>query len=112
MKRPIASEPIRAHALNRDWWAVALVTGAFMKAMLLLSAGVLVALAVGVQAQSSHEVSGYTKRDGTYVAPHYQTDSNSTRTDNWSSRPNTNTNPYTGQPGTVDPYAPKPSDNP
>ena len=81
-----------------------------MEAILIISAGILAALAVDASAQSSHQVTGYTKRDGTYVAPHYQTDSNSTRTDNWSSRPNTNT--YTGQAGTVDPYAPKQSTNP
>ncbi|WP_445145034.1 hypothetical protein [Dyella sp. Tek66A03] len=47
--------------------------------------------------------SGYTKQNGTYVAPHYQTAPNQTKTDNWSSRPNVN--PYTGKAGTKDPYA-------
>lgn len=45
-----------------------------------------------------HEVRGYTKRDGTYVAPHYQTNPNGTRNDNWSTRGNVN--PFTGEPGT------------
>ncbi|HDZ62782.1 MAG TPA: hypothetical protein ENH40_06535 [Nitrospirae bacterium] len=48
-------------------------------------------------------VRGYTKKDGTYVAPYYRTDSNSTRNDNYSTRGNTN--PYTGKKGT------KPRDN-
>jgi hypothetical protein len=48
--------------------------------------------------------SGYTRQNGTYVAPHYQTAPNQTKTDNWSSRPNVN--PYTGKAGTKDPYAP------
>lgn len=70
-------------------------------------------LAAGTaQAQGSHAVRGYTKADGTYVAPHQATNPNSTKTDNWSSKPNVN--PYTGQEGTKDPYkvdppkAPKP----
>ncbi|CAM3269718.1 hypothetical protein SPAN111604_14090 [Sphingomonas antarctica] len=54
-------------------------------------------------AQSSHAVRGYTRRDGTYVAPHQQTNPNSTRLDNWSTRGNVN--PYTGQIGTRDPNA-------
>lgn len=54
---------------------------------------------------STVRVRGYIKRDGTYVTPHYQTAPNATRLDNWSSKPNVN--PYTGKPGTKDPYAPK-----
>lgn len=46
----------------------------------------------------SHAVKGYIKKDGTYVAPHRQTNSNSTQKDNWSSKPNVN--PYTGKYGT------------
>jgi hypothetical protein len=44
------------------------------------------------------------KKDGTYVEGHYRTGPNSTRTDNYSSKPNVN--PYTGKSGTIDPYAP------
>lgn len=47
---------------------------------------------------ADHYVSGYTKADGTYVAPHYQTNPNSTTSDNYSTRGNVN--PYTGQLGT------------
>jgi hypothetical protein len=47
---------------------------------------------------NSHSVDGYTRNNGTYVAPHQQTNPNNTQTDNYGSRPNVN--PYTGQVGT------------
>ena|SRR5665213_50633 len=58
--------------------------------------------------QTEHYVRGYTKSDGTYVAPHMQTNPNGTRNDNWSTRGNVN--PYTGQEGTkpADPYGYQP----
>lgn len=43
-------------------------------------------------------VKGYTKSNGTYVAPHYRSDANSSRYDNYNSQGNSN--PYTGQSGT------------
>jgi hypothetical protein len=49
-------------------------------------------------------VHGYTRKNGTYVMPHYQTAPNATRLDNWSTKGNVN--PYTGTVGTKDPYAP------
>jgi hypothetical protein len=52
-------------------------------------------------ATSSHNVRGYTKKDGTYVAPHRATNPNKTQRDNWSSKPNTN--PYNGKQGTKEP---------
>lgn len=42
-------------------------------------------------------VNGYTRRDGTYVQPHYRSDPNSTTQDNWSHKGNVN--PHTGQKG-------------
>lgn len=48
-------------------------------------------------------VHGYTRNDGTYVQPHYRSAPDSTQLNNWSTRGNVN--PYTGQSGTVDPYA-------
>lgn len=42
-------------------------------------------------------VRGYTRNSGTYVAPHYRSNSNFTRYDNWSTRGNVN--PYTGRRG-------------
>jgi hypothetical protein len=56
-------------------------------------------------AQSSTYVKGYFRSDGSYVAPHYRTNPDSSRMNNWSSE--TNINPYTGKQGTVDPFAPK-----
>ena len=46
-------------------------------------------------------VHGYTKKDGTVVAPYQRTSPNGTQRDNWSSK--TNTNPYTGKEGTKEP---------
>lgn len=43
-------------------------------------------------------VNGYTKKDGTYVAPHYRSAPNGTKADNWSTKGNVN--PYTGKEGT------------
>lgn len=49
----------------------------------------------------SNSVKGYTKKDGTYVAPHNRTNPNGTQRDNWSSKPNYN--PYTGKEGKKEP---------
>jgi len=46
----------------------------------------------------SHSVSGYTRSNGTYVAPHHATNPDSTTSNNWSHQGNVN--PYTGQAGT------------
>jgi len=46
---------------------------------------------------SSHSTKGYTKKDGTYVAPHYQTNPNGTTRDNYNTRGNYN--PHNGQIG-------------
>lgn len=45
----------------------------------------------------SHYVQGYERSNGTYVQPHYQTNSNGTTSDNYGTRGNYN--PYTGQTG-------------
>lgn len=49
----------------------------------------------------SHHVQGYTRKDGKYVAPHYQTNPNRTQYDNYSTRGNVN--PHTGAVGTKTP---------
>lgn len=55
-------------------------------------------------------VKGYTRSDGTYVAPHYRSDANSNRSDNYSSQGNTN--PYTGERGSQrNEYSTKPQWN-
>lgn len=46
-------------------------------------------------------VRGYTKRNGTYVAPHHRTNPDTTKLNNWSTKGNMN--PYTGKEGTIDP---------
>jgi len=46
-------------------------------------------------------VRGYTKRNGTYVKPHYRTPPNATKLDNWSTKGNVN--PFTGKPGAKNP---------
>lgn len=66
----------------------------------LLGFGLLVASQV---AAADTWVNGYTRKDGTYVPGHFRTDPNGTKLDNYSTHGNTN--PYTGRPGTVDPYA-------
>ena len=47
-------------------------------------------------------VNGYTRRDGTYVNGYYRTTPNYTKLDNYSTKGNYN--PYTGKPGTINPY--------
>lgn len=69
-----------------------------MRGILVLVAAAI--LATPALAKSSHGVKGYTKKDGTYVAPHRATDRDSSKTNNWS--PKGNTNPYTGKEGTKD----------
>ncbi len=73
--------------------------------MVLLLASLAVADARGLRMGGeggSHYVRGYTKSNGTYVAPHYQTNPNGTKLDNWSTKGNLT--PYTGKMGTKDPW--------
>lgn len=49
---------------------------------------------------------GYVRNNGTYVQPHYQSNPNNTRLDNYSTQGNVN--PFTGQQGTVNPYNTQP----
>lgn len=46
-------------------------------------------------------VRGYTKKDGTYVAPHYRSAPDGTRNNNWSTKGVIN--PHTGKEGTKNP---------
>jgi hypothetical protein len=48
-------------------------------------------------------VKGYTKKNGTYVAPHHRAAPNMTKTDNYSTKGNVN--PYNGEEGTKNPEA-------
>lgn len=45
-------------------------------------------------------VRSYTKKDGTVVDAHHRTSPNTTKSDNWSTKGNTN--PYTGKEGKLD----------
>jgi hypothetical protein len=71
-----------------------------------------VTLALVGAAQAQVHVRGYTRKDGTYVAPYTRTAPDNTINNNYSTYPNVN--PYTGQEGTrapnpYQPYAPPPS---
>lgn len=61
-------------------------------------------LALSTNAIADTYVRGHTRSDGTYVQGHYRSSPNATKLDNYSTQGNTN--PYTGQQGTVDPYKP------
>jgi hypothetical protein len=61
----------------------------------IISAALLAILSFSVIADQS--VRGYTRRDGTYVAPHYRSSPNQYRFDNYGAQGNTN--PYTGERG-------------
>lgn len=73
-----------------------------MRAILIV--GMLALSASTASAQVYHQ--GYFRQNGTYVQPHYQSAPDSTPLNNYSTQGNVN--PYTGQQGTVNPYAPKP----
>lgn len=67
-------------------------------------AAALAAVALWIPASvawSDTYVHGHTRKDGTYVQPHYRSSPNSSYNDNWSVRGNTN--PYTGKSGTLPP---------
>lgn len=53
-------------------------------------------------AHADEYVNGYYRNNGAYVEPHYRSSPNNTVYDNWSTKGNTN--PYTGQEGTRNPY--------
>ena len=46
-----------------------------------------------------HNVSGYTRKDGTYVAPHQRSNRDEARNNNWTTEGNKN--PHTGKDGTI-----------
>jgi len=56
-------------------------------------------------AVGQHQVRGHVTKKGVYVQPHRKTNSDRSRSNNWSSKGNVN--PYTGKMGTVDPYKPR-----
>lgn len=66
-----------------------------------LSFALLVVLLMSSTVFAQVHVNGYTRRDGTYVQPHYRTAPDNSINNNYSTYPNTN--PYTGQQGHVQP---------
>lgn len=67
-----------------------------------LKLSLVMATLISTTAHADTYVRGYTRSNGTYVQPHYRSDSNGTKMDNWSTRGNTN--PYTGESGHKNPY--------
>lgn len=64
---------------------------------------ILAALLAAAPAFAADYVRGYMRSNGTYVAPHYRSSPDSSMFNNYSTQGNVN--PYTGQAGTVNPYA-------
>jgi hypothetical protein len=60
------------------------------------------ALALSATVSAQVYVNGYTKSNGTYVAPHYRSSPDNTPLNNYSTKGNVN--PYTGKAGTQNPY--------
>ena len=73
-----------------------------MKILMLTAA--IAASSFAVANAGGHYVSGYTRSNGTYVAPHYQSNPDAYQSNNYSTRGNVN--PYTGQMGTRIPTVP------
>ena len=64
-----------------------------MKSLLLV-----VIVSLSIPSFANVYVNGYTRSNGTYVAPYVRTSPNQNFNDNWPTK--SNTNPYTGQVGT------------
>ncbi len=83
----------------------------FYRVVVLLLAFAILAPSIGFAKGSggSVHVKGYTRKDGTYVAPHYRSAPDGTKSNNWSTKGNVN--PYTGKAGTKSADTP-PADTP
>lgn len=55
-------------------------------------------LTLSAQVVADEYINGYTRQDGTYVAPHMRSSPNNVQHDNYTTKGNIN--PYTGQRGT------------
>lgn len=69
------------------------------KLIVSLLVGLLLLTLVPSTVDARVRVRGYPRRDGIYVQPHYRSNPNKFKFDNWSSRGNSN--PYTGKRGYV-----------
>jgi hypothetical protein len=58
---------------------------------------IILSMSLSSKAYADVNVDGYYKKNGTYVQPHQRSDPNNDRSDNWSSKGNTN--PYTNKKG-------------
>jgi hypothetical protein len=65
--------------------------------------GVALLLSAAAPVMADTYVNGYTRSNGTYVAPHMRSDPDGNPYNNWSTKGNVN--PYTGQEGTKNPYS-------
>ncbi len=74
-----------------------------MKTIVRLVCGVALFSSIAGAAFAQVHVSGYTRSDGTYVAPHIRSAPDNNPYNNYSTQGNVN--PYTGRAGTVNPYA-------
>lgn len=66
--------------------------------LVLIAAACVLSLSAGSAIAQGIYHDGYTRQNGTYVQPHYQSAPDRSYNNNWSTSPNVN--PYTGQQGT------------
>lgn len=81
-----------------------------MKFRMMLAAGLAATFSTVALAQQDTTVSGYYRKNGTYVEPYHRTAPDNNPYNNYSTQGNVN--PYTGQPGTVNPNRVDQSSNP
>lgn len=78
-----------------------------MKINLIFVGGLILAIGAGPAFARDTYTQGYYRQNGTYVQPHYSSPPDGNAFNNYSTQGNVN--PYTGQAGTVNPYAPPPA---
>lgn len=73
-----------------------------MKKLIYIILALTLATSIGLNVHAYTRTKGYTKKNGTYVAPHYQTKSDKSKMNNWSTKGNKN--PITGEKGYKRPF--------
>ncbi len=68
-----------------------------MKSLMIIVLALAVIFGAAVISEADVYVRGYTRSSGTYVAPHYRSNPDSSLSNNWSTYPNIN--PHTGKRG-------------
>lgn len=81
----------------------------FVRFFRIVFCGFLAAFLLSASPAKDVQVRGYTRKDGTYVAPHVRSAPNKTKNDNYSTQGNVN--PYTGQRGTKPRDVPPPDES-